>query len=123
VRELFVGRESEIADGSRKVIAEGDLEIGVFRVGGELRAWRNECPHQGGPVCQGRLIKGVEERLDAEQRSLGIHYRDGVLNVVCPWHGYEFNVATGSHAGIPAIRLEGFPVKVRDGDVYVVVDA
>lgn len=123
MKEIFVAHEAEIADGGRKVIADGDIEIGVFRVGGELRAWRNECPHQGGPVCQGRLIKGVEERLDGEQRSLGIHYRDGILNVVCPWHGYEFNVATGSHAGIAGIQLEGFPVEVRNGDIYVIVES
>lgn len=117
-----MGAAADIPEGGRKVIvADEDLEIGVFRVGGALYAWRNECPHQGGPICQGRVLKGVEERLDTEKRSLGIHYVDGVMNVVCPWHGFEFNLCTGSHAGIPGIRLEGFPVKQRDGDVYVVV--
>jgi nitrite reductase (NADH) small subunit len=66
-------------------------------------------------------MKGVEERLDQERRSLGIHYVEGVLNVVCPWHGYEFNVRTGRHAGLGAIKLAGYPVKRRDGEIYVVV--
>jgi nitrite reductase/ring-hydroxylating ferredoxin subunit len=56
VKEIYVGREDDIAEGGRKVIAvEGD-EIGVFKVGGTFYAWKNHCPHQGGPICQGRLI-------------------------------------------------------------------
>ncbi len=121
MKEIFVGREDDIAEGGRKVIAvEGD-EIGVFKVGGAFYAWKNHCPHQGGPVCQGRMIKGVEERLDDERRSLGIHYKDDSLHVVCPWHGYEFDVRTGRHAGIASVRLANYPVTLRDGDIYVVV--
>lgn len=121
MREVFVAQEGEIADGGRKVIAHDGLEVGVFRVDGAFYAWRNECPHAGGPICQGRLMKGLEERLDGEKRSLGIHHAAGVLNVVCPWHGFEFNVRTGRHAGVADIRLVGYPVKVRDGEVYVVL--
>ena len=121
MKEIFVAPETDIADGARKIIVADGLEIGIFRVDGAFYAWRNHCPHQGGPVCQGRVMKGVEERLDAEQRSLGIHYAEGRLNLVCPWHGYEFDVRTGRHAGLPTLRLAAHPVSVRGGDVYVVV--
>lgn len=121
VRELFVCQEADIPEGGRKVIAEDGVEIGVFRVDGALVAWRNHCPHVGGPVCQGRMLKRVEERLDAERRSLGIHYVEGSLNVICPWHGYEFDVRTGKHVGIEQVRLAGVPVKSRDGAIYVVL--
>ena len=121
MKEIFVARDSDIADGGRKVIAAGGVEVGVFRVNGALYAWRNECPHQGGPVCQGRLMQRVEERLDGERRSLGMHYVDGTLNIVCPWHGYEFDVRTGQHAGLAALRLSGCPVTLRDGEIYVVL--
>lgn len=123
MKEVFVARDSEIAEGARKVIAAGAVEVGVFRVGGELYAWRNHCPHQGGPVCQGKLMKRVEERLDSEQRSLGIHYAANGVNIVCPWHGYEFDVRTGRHAGLDAVRLAGCKIKLRDGAIYVLVDA
>jgi len=96
------------------------VEIGVFRIAGTFYAWRNECPHQGGPVCQGQIMQGVEERLDTQRRSLGIHYRAGSLNIVCPWHGYEFDARTGQHAGFAALKLSAYPVKVREGAVYVV---
>ena len=80
-------------------------------------AWRNECPHQGGPICQGRLMKGVEERLDGETRSLGIHQAPRGR---CTWSArgtaIEFDVRTGRHAGIADVRLASYPVKVRDGE-------
>jgi nitrite reductase (NADH) small subunit len=120
MREIFVAREHEISDGERRIVIDDKVEIGVFRVDGAFYAWRNDCPHQGGPVCQGRLMQGTEERLDDERRSLGIHYRAGSLNIVCPWHGFEFDVRTGRHAGHARLRLASYPVKVRDGGVYVV---
>jgi nitrite reductase/ring-hydroxylating ferredoxin subunit len=120
MREIFVAREQEISDGERKIVIDDKVEIGVFRIDGAFYAWRNDCPHQGGPVCQGRLMQGTEERLDAERRSLGIHYQAGSLNIVCPWHGFEFDVRTGRHAGHARMRLASYPVKVRDGGVYVV---
>jgi nitrite reductase/ring-hydroxylating ferredoxin subunit len=117
-----VAGEDEIAEGGRKVVDADGVEIGVFRSNGSYYAWRNECPHQGGPVCQGIVSKKVEERLDGERKSLGIHYVAGTdhRNIVCPWHGYEFDIRTGCHAGLATMRLRGYPVKVLDGAIYVV---
>ena len=121
MKELFVCNEGDIAEGARKVVAEDGVEIGVFRIDGAFVAWRNHCPHQGGPVCQGRTMKRVEERLTETKESLGIHYVEGSLNVVCPWHGYEFDVRTGRHVGHGALKLASVAVKSRDGAIYVVV--
>jgi nitrite reductase/ring-hydroxylating ferredoxin subunit len=112
-----------IAEGSRLVVETGGVEIGVFRRNGEYYAWRNECPHQGGPVCQGVMVRKVEERLDSDRRSAGIHYvgGGGHENIVCPWHGYEFDMRTGRHVGFEKMRLRGYPVKIRDGAIYVVL--
>src|ERR1700759_5234714 len=87
MREIFVAREHEISDGERKIIIDDKVESGVFRVDGAFYAWRNDCPHQGGPVCQGKLMQGTEERLDADRRSLGIHHFAGSLELVCPLSG------------------------------------
>ena len=124
VQEIFVAAENEIADGGRKVIEAGGIAIGVFRDNGAYFAWLNECPHQGGPVCQGVMVRRVEERLDGERRSAGIHYAAGDdRNIVCPWHGFEFDMRTGRHVGYSPMRLRGYPVKVRDGAIYVVLPA
>ena len=125
MKEVFVAGQDEIAEGGRKVVEAGGVEIGVFRSNGEYFAWRNECPHQGGPVCQGVVSRKVEERLDGERKSSGIHYVGGQSdrNIVCPWHGYEFDIRTGRHVGFATMRLRGYQTKIRDGAIYVVLSA
>ena len=119
VREIYVAQADEIADRDRKVIIDDDLEIGVFRLGDEYYAWESNCPHMGGPICQGRIINRVDEVLDDERRSKGFRFVDEDVHVVCPWHGFEFNIRTGAHPGDAKTRLKGFEVELRDGAVYV----
>ncbi len=119
--ELFVAKVAELADGERKIVADGLLEIGVFRLGDDYFAWRSDCPHAGGPVCQGRIMNRVNEVLDAEKRSHGYEFVEEDVHIVCPWHGYEFNIRTGAHPGEKNTRLEGYDVAVRDGAIYVLV--
>lgn len=68
-------------------------------------------------------MKAVEERLDDEMRSLGIHYKEGSLNIVCPWHGFEFDVRTGRYAGAAPLKLKRCPLTIRDGGIYVSLDS
>ena len=41
------------------------------------------------------------------------------INVVCPWHGFEFDIRTGRHHGNPRYRLKPIKVRVEGGDVIV----
>lgn len=117
--EIYVARTDEIPDRGRKIVAEGELEIGVFRLGDEFFAWENDCPHSGGPVCQGKVMNRVMEVLDEGKRSHGFTFVEEDIHIVCPWHGFEFNIRTGRHPGDPQTGLKGFEVTVRDGAVYV----
>ncbi|MEH6754078.1 MAG: Rieske 2Fe-2S domain-containing protein [Alphaproteobacteria bacterium] len=117
--EVFVANVDEIADRERRVVAEGNLEIGVFRLGDEFFAWESNCPHMGGPVCQGKVMNRVNEVLDDDKKSRGFEFVEADVHIVCPWHGYEFNLRTGMHPGEPSTRLTGFETVVRDGAVYV----
>ena len=57
-----VARVDEIPPGERKIVEVAGRSIGVFNVGGEFFALRNRCPHQGGPLCEGRLLRRAERR-------------------------------------------------------------
>ena len=63
----------------------------------------------------------VNEVLDDEKRAHGYEFVEADVHIICPWHGYEFNIRTGIHPGDPNTGLRGFPVTVRDGAVYVTV--
>ena len=100
-----VGSAEDVPEGGRHVLDVADTTIGVFRFGGRLFAYENSCAHSGGPVCQGRLVHRVREVLDDGGRSSGQRYDPDHLHIVCPWHGFEFDVQTGAHPGQPHIHL------------------
>ncbi len=119
--ELYAGKENEFGDKDRKIIAQGEQEIGVFRVNGAFYAYENNCVHQGGPICQGKILNKVEEVLGADKTSKGLKFSDDDVHIICPWHGYEYNIKTGRHPGDKNVRLKAYDVKVKNGEVYVVV--
>lgn len=120
-KSYLVARRSEFEEGSRKVISCDGTEIGVFLIGGQLVAWHNECPHRGGPVCQGRLYRRVLEPLDAEGRMRSLAFDEETTNIVCTWHGYEYNVRTGVNQGMEKLKLRPAKIEEKDDNVYVVV--
>jgi nitrite reductase/ring-hydroxylating ferredoxin subunit len=118
--EVAVGALSDIADGDHRVFAVDELEVGIFRSGETIVAYENLCPHAGGPVCQGKIFNKVEEVITPDQKSAGLHFGKA-RHIVCPWHGYEFDLETGRHPGFSTMRLKRVKVAVRDGRIYVSV--
>jgi nitrite reductase/ring-hydroxylating ferredoxin subunit len=77
-----------------------DIEVAVFKINDEIYALSNVCPHQ-----QTRLIY------------------DGFIEdefVVCPAHGWKFNLRTGKKDS-GSNGLQVYPVEVVDGKVFVKV--
>lgn len=118
---IFVCKKSELPPGGRKVVVAAGREIGVFRQGEDFFAWDNACPHAGGPVCQGKIIKRVEEVIAADKTAHGFRFSEQETNVVCPWHGYEFNIRTGCHQGDTSVKLHARTVRLEGEDVYLVL--
>ena len=116
--DVAVAPLSEFKDGDYRVFAVDDMEVGVFRVGDKILAYENVCPHAGGPVCQGQIFHKVEEALTPDMRSAGLRFSQ-TRHLVCPWHGYEFDLETGRHPGDPSVRLKPIKVDVREGQIFV----
>ena len=115
----LAGRSDGIPDNGRLVVDIGDTTVGIFRVGGKLFAYENSCPHMGGPVCQGLIIPAVREIVNDQKVSTGYAFDESEMRIVCPWHGYEFAIETGSHPAKSSIRLRRVEVDENGGDVYV----
>lgn len=118
--EIQVCRHGEIADGSVRIVNAGRLEIGVIRQADRYYAYRNLCPHQGGPACEGLRMPGVRALIE-NGIFHGQTFDEEDMHIVCPWHGYEFHLADGRNVCDPKIGLQRFDVVQRDGAVYVVV--
>ena len=121
MREVNVGPASEFTDPGRKIVGFDNFEVAVFKVGGEFYAYLNHCPHMGGPACQGKMIAKVEEVIAEDRTSKGMTFSKEKLHVVCPWHGFEFDIRTGRHPGNSKARLRTIKVAVADGDVVISV--
>lgn len=115
------GHSSDVPERGRLVVDIGDRAVGIFRVEGRLYAYENTCPHQGGPACQGLIIPAVRELLDDRQGSTGYAFDESDMRIVCPWHGYEFSIKTGSHPAKASIRLTPVAVEESGGVVYVIL--
>jgi nitrite reductase/ring-hydroxylating ferredoxin subunit len=120
-QRVFAGAREKVPEGGRLVIDVGETTIGVFRVEGKLYAYLNKCAHQGGPVCQGKMIPRVTEVIDERGESHGFAFDEARPHIVCPWHGFEYDIKTGEHPGLPAARLIRVPVEEAADGIYVTV--
>jgi nitrite reductase/ring-hydroxylating ferredoxin subunit len=121
VQKSFVGASDRVAEGGRLVVDVGDATVGIFRVEGKLYAYLNICAHQGGPVCQGKIVPRVTEHIDAGGESCGFAFDESHLHIVCPWHGFEYDIKSGVHPGRPSARLTRVPVEEAADGIYVTV--
>ncbi len=109
--KYIVATVAEIAPGERKIVDVAGRSVGVFNVNGEFYALRNTCPHQGGPLCEGRLTGFLESDQPGDYR----YSRRGEI-LRCPWHGWEFDVKTGQSWFDPATtRVRSYAVHVEPG--------
>lgn len=80
-----------------KVSVEQD-DIALFNLKGEIYAINDLCPHRGAPLSEGLLEDG---------------------KVFCPWHCFDFNLQTGESQMVPHLRVATYPVKVENGDIFI----
>jgi nitrite reductase (NADH) small subunit len=123
-RRVVVGPVEELPPGERKIVVpfRGRAGIGVFNVNGTFHALRNLCPHKSGPLCVGRVgpLVVADAPPTAADAELGV-VRDGEI-IRCPWHMWEFEIATGRCLVDPRARVKTYPVVVESGQVVVYAD-
>jgi nitrite reductase (NADH) small subunit len=90
------------ADGAVIEAEAQGIAVCLARVGGELSALDNWCPHRRGPLGQG-WVEGNA--------------------VVCPWHSWTFDLRSGEAEFPVSERVAVFPVRVEGEDVLVDVSA
>ena len=104
-RWVHVGTVSDFPQDGGRAIKHGTAEIAVFQFEsrGEWYACQNTCPHRRESV----LSRGI------------LGDQQGVAKVACPLHKKTFSLESGACLSGEAYRIEVFPVKVEDDDVFV----
>lgn len=115
-KQVSVGKAADFPVGKFTIVQVDGREIGITQLkNGEFRAVRNHCPHKGAPVCKG-FISGT--MLPGSVGEL-VYGRDGEI-LVCPWHGYEFDLNTGEQVyQDDKGKLLMYPAALKDGEVVV----
>ena len=105
----LVCKISELPSGARKIVEVEGRSIGVFNIQKSLYAVRNSCPHQGAPLCLGK-VKGT-------MKSSKPHTYDYVMDeqvLVCPWHCWEFDITNGHSVFNPhRMRVKTYEVTLE----------
>ena len=115
-----LGDTADFEAAGRTLVRVGDRELAVFAVDGAWYAYENRCPHAGGPVCQGRILPRVEIDVDEEGHVGELRFSEEDFHLVCPWHGWEFDLRSGLSVSDPGRRrLRRFQVEEREDGLYV----
>lgn len=78
-----------------------NLTLCLSRFKGKYGALDNKCPHQGGPLGEGSIEKGL---------------------LRCPWHGWDFDPITGESPGGFDDGVPTYEIEERDDGIYVALE-
>ena len=97
---IFVSsiREAELGEGKMKPVRLKGKPILLLKVGGEVYGVSNYCPHEG---CS---------------------FQNGILTgytLMCPCHGWKFDIRNGQYQEIPQVKLSCYHCKVENGQILV----
>ncbi len=93
-----VCKAAEVVEGEGKTVSLNNKLIAVFRVGGQLYAIDDVCPHMGASLSGGYVENHI---------------------VTCPWHAWRFRLTDGVWADNPRIKIGCYSVREVGDDVQI----
>ena len=96
-----------------------DIAIGIYKFNDEYYAYENICPHQGGPVCEGIVSGKAMCEVSPRGSRVREYASDDQMTVVCPWHGVEYDIETGTCLAFKELQLRSFKVVVDGENILV----
>jgi NAD(P)H-dependent nitrite reductase small subunit len=96
---VAVGNVGDFVPGQGKMVTVNGRHVALFRLGNEFFALDNMCLHRGGPLCEGPI----------DQKDV----------VTCPWHGWSYEIRTGTMVQDPRVGVSKHDVQI-DGDLVAV---
>lgn len=101
---ISVGRVEDLPEGRVKTVTARTVYLCLSHFDGQWAAMDNHCPHQNGPLGEGSIERGVDDK----------------CWIRCPWHGWDFDPLTGKPpGGHEDSGQKTYPIDVRDGEIFV----
>ena len=89
---------AELPESEGFLFRSGPHQIAIFKRGEAVHALDNVCPHAGASLAHGYCDEKT---------------------VVCPWHCWEFEIATGKCLTVSDCDVEMYPLTIEDGMVRI----
>jgi len=89
-----------LAEGATLLVTVRQRKVALVRIGDDVFALQDACPHKGGPLCEGTV---------SVQRG----------ELICPWHRFRFDLRSGASVTNPQLVAKTFPVEVRENAVFI----
>jgi nitrite reductase/ring-hydroxylating ferredoxin subunit len=93
-----VAQLSQLPAGSVTEVSVDGAFYAICNVAGRVTALSGTCPHRGGPLGQGAIHGNY---------------------VVCPWHAWEWDCATGANDFDTTRQVPTFEVRVAGDDILI----
>jgi nitrite reductase/ring-hydroxylating ferredoxin subunit len=91
-------KESEVKENKITSVSPKDVSIILIKKAGKMYAYSGICVHLGCPLSNSSL--------------------DGDI-ITCPCHDWRYDIKTGNFVDAPEISLQKYPVKSKDGDIFI----
>ncbi len=85
-----------------------------------LTTWRRFPP---APSCHAstRGLAPFVEDVETDKTAIGDRFSEDEIHVVCPWHGWEYDLENDACATDRRFKLRSFRIVLREDYVYVLV--
>jgi nitrite reductase/ring-hydroxylating ferredoxin subunit len=93
-----VGNVGDFVSGQGKMVVVNGRHVALFRLGDDFHAIDNLCLHRAGPLCEGQIDNDV---------------------VTCPWHGWSYEIKTGTLVQDPRVGVNKHEVMVEGDAVSI----
>jgi nitrite reductase/ring-hydroxylating ferredoxin subunit len=97
---VAVADAASLAPGSGRTVHVKGREFALWNLDGQFYCLDDQCPHRGGPLGAGTMENG---------------------EVVCPLHGWSFDVRTGACSIRSDRPVKTYPTRVVNGQVEICV--
>lgn len=101
---IKVGHIDDLPEGRVKTVTARTVSICLSHFDGQWAAMDNHCPHQRGPLGEGSIERGEDDK----------------CWIRCPWHGWDFDPLTGAPpGGHEDSGQKLYDVKIDDSEIFV----
>jgi len=99
---VTVAQIADLEPGTCRSVELQDVSLALFNIEGKIYALDNTCPHAGGPLGEG-TVEGTQ--------------------VACPWHGWKFDIPTGTCMKNPieSWKVSSYKARELNGNIQVLL--